>query len=952
LGATEIAWAARYDASANPFEFGADRRQNWFRRLLGAPTASLVYETRAMEQNIFRYIWTNSRREQIAVVIIVLISMIPYYLAFDLPKQIVNGPLQGQGFSTPGSTQPFMALSFNLPLYGNVHLTDGIQLERLPLLMALSITFLVLVIVNGLFKYVINTRKGLLGERLLRRIRYQLVDRILRFLPSRFTQMKSGEVASMVKDEIEPLGGFAADAFTQPILLGGQAFTALLFIFVQHFWLGMVAGTTAAIQFAIIPRMRRRLIVLGRERQVTARELAGHVAEIVDGIQTIHANDATNYQRARISARLGRIFKIRYDIYQWKFLVKFLNNFIAQMTPFLFYTIGGYLTVLGSLDVGQLIAVINAYKELPGPLKDLIDWDLARQDVQVKYEQIVTQFEADDMIDASLQSIDADLPADDLDTLVSQRLTVHSESGAQLLEDVSITIAQGESVALIGGSNDGGPVLGDALGGQLRSSGGALFLGAHDMSNLPARVTGRVIGYTGQVSFFEADTVLNNVTYGLKRRPGALPKDEPADIREHRIWLHNEAERTGNPVLDIDVDWIDYDDVQPMPGRENLVASISAVLDVVGMSEDVIGFALRARLDTEDLPDLASEVLTLRKTLKEALHDQDLRSIVLPFEQDRYNSEATVVENLLFGVPADKENSIGMIVRDTFFAKAMAEAGLIELLFDLGWRFARNTAELFDGSQSSPEMLKWLTHIKPEELPEYEQILARTTPDGAHAARRDDLLRLIQLAFEYVEPTYRFGLLDDERQQRLTAGRKVLAERLPPALRDLIQTYDPEVYMNNATLGENILFGKVNRRFVRAEEKIENLMRSALRDLFARNPAAREQVMSVGLEYDIGPGGRRLTLVQRQKVALARALIRRSRFYVFNEPLAGSDPALQELTITSILRFLSAQTPQPGVVWVLANASLSKTFSRRIELKNGRLLAGTPTEDAEALGGS
>ena len=35
----------------------------------------------------------------------------------------------------------------------------------------------------------------------------------------------------------------------------------------------------------------------------------------------------------RISSRLGHIFKIRYDLYQWKFMVKFLNNFLAQYVP-------------------------------------------------------------------------------------------------------------------------------------------------------------------------------------------------------------------------------------------------------------------------------------------------------------------------------------------------------------------------------------------------------------------------------------------------------------------------------------------------------------------------------------------------------------------------------------------------------------------------------------------
>ena len=123
--------------------------------------------------------------------------------------------------------------------------------------------------------------------------------------------------------------------------------TALVFIIVQNFWLGLIAGGMVGIQGLIIPKLRRRLIVLGRERQLTARQLAGRVGEIVDGIAAIHVHDTSNYERADIGARLGRIFKIRYDIYQWKFFVKFLNNFLAQLTPFLFYAIGGYLALKG-----------------------------------------------------------------------------------------------------------------------------------------------------------------------------------------------------------------------------------------------------------------------------------------------------------------------------------------------------------------------------------------------------------------------------------------------------------------------------------------------------------------------------------------------------------------------------------------------------------------------------
>lgn len=896
-----------------------------------------------MERNIFRYIWNYSRPEQVAVVLLVIISMVPYYLAFDLPKQIVNGPLQGQGFDTPGSTQPFMALSYEIPLIGTtVQLTDGIQLERLPLLVALSFTFLALVVVNGLFKYVINTRKGLLGERLLRRGRYILIDRILRFKPGRVAQMKSGEVASMVKDEIEPLGGFSADAFTQPVLLGGQAITALVFIFVQNLWLGAVAGILAVVQVAIIPRMRRRLIVLGRERQLTARELAGQVAEIVDGIQTIHANDATNLVRARVSARLGRIFKIRYDIYQWKFLVKFVNNFIAQITPFFFYLIGGYLTIIGSLDVGQLIAVINAYKELPGPMKELIDWDLARQDVQVKYEQIVEQFHADEMITPALQSLDAELPPGRLDPLATQRLTVLGGNGVQILDNVSFAVNEGDFTALVGASADGAPVLGDVLGGQIAPSTGTIMLGDYDVSQLPERVTGRVIGYAGQSPFLEAETVFSNVTYGLMRRPAPIPENEAPAIREHRLWAHRESARTGNPVLDVDADWIDYDEVQPMAGRENLIGSISEVLDVVGLGEDVIGFALRSRLNVGKQPDLADEVLALRRALSDRLADQELADIVQPFRPDQYNTEATILENLLFGVPSDAATSADDILAHPFFEATLRDTGLGAMLFGLGWQFASDTVELFESSQGNPEMLQWLTHVRPEELPAYQQTLARSTPGGVAAATREDVTRLILLAFEYVEPVYRFGLLDDERRDDLIVGRRVLAERVPADLRGRLQRYDPDIYLNNATLADNILFGKLNRRFVRAEEKIDEIMRTALRELFDRKPAVRDEIMTVGLGFYVGPNGRRLTQLQRQKIALARSLIRRSRYYVFNEPLAGADPGLQGRIIRSTLHFLSRQTPRPGVAWVLTNADLAADFDNRVELQKGRILVETP----------
>ena len=84
---------------------------------------------------------------------------------------------------------------------------------------------------------------------------------------------------------------------------------------------------------------------------------------MIGGATEVRANDTMRFELADASSRLGTIYGIRVEIYKRKFFVKFLNNFLAQVTPFFFYAIGGYFVIQGQLTVGALVAVIAAYKE-------------------------------------------------------------------------------------------------------------------------------------------------------------------------------------------------------------------------------------------------------------------------------------------------------------------------------------------------------------------------------------------------------------------------------------------------------------------------------------------------------------------------------------------------------------------------------------------------------------
>ena len=116
--------------------------------------------------------------------------------------------------------------------------------------------FLGYVIINGAFKLYINTYKGRLGERMLRRLRYQLVDRVLRFPFPQYRRVRSSEIATMIKDEVDPLGGFIGEAFATPAFLVGQALAALLFIMLQSWALGLVTLAILMVQTLLIPKLQ------------------------------------------------------------------------------------------------------------------------------------------------------------------------------------------------------------------------------------------------------------------------------------------------------------------------------------------------------------------------------------------------------------------------------------------------------------------------------------------------------------------------------------------------------------------------------------------------------------------------------------------------------------------------------------------------------------------------
>jgi putative ABC transport system ATP-binding protein len=831
-----------------------------------------------IDKSFFRYVWRNSRREQVTILLVVLASLPLYFWSLDLPKSIVNDAIQGRAFKVGEETVHTIkafGLHLSLPdfLGGQTYeLFGGIDMSRPAYLFALSMVFLVLVLINGGFKWLINLQKGVMGERMLRRLRFDLVRQLTWFQPEEMRGIKPAEAASMINNEVEPIGVFIGDAFVQPAFLGTQALTALFYILVQSFWLGLAAGVIVGVQGIIIPILRREQIRLGKQRQLASRQLAGRIGEIVESSPAIRAHGTAPYERSEIGSRLAGLFFIRLDLYNRKFAVKFLNNLLAQLTPFFFYTVGGWLALQHKLDVGQLVAVIAAYRDLPPPVKELIDWDQQRNDVSVKYEQIIEQFDVDEP-DANEELVE---PADSAkDRIDVDGLSIADQHGAPLIENVTFAVDVPGHVTLAGPPGAGGEIVARALAHQLSRWKGNIRLNGQDISHLRSGALAHVMAYAGPDPVLLPSSIRDNVVYSLRRNPPA-PGDAPAS-KEEAIRLH-EAERSGNPLEAPGDQWIDLA-AAGVKDMAELDRRILAIFALLGFSEDIYRLGLLGKIKAVTEDELGERFVGVRQAIWKKLAEESKSRLVEPFDPKRFNSNATIGENLLFGVPVGDVFAEQNLAANPYVGQVIESDGLATTLPAIGVRLAEMMLEMFAGMPPGNPLYERFSFIAASDLPGLQEVVnrAKSRRRNETSADRD---KLISLALGYVEPRHRLGLLDDQTRAAIVEGRAKLRAIIPKSLTGAVEFYDPSHYCGAAPVRDNLLFGRIAYGIANAQETVSGVVKAALSDI-----GLLDTVYRIGLDYQVGAHGRLLFPRQRAAVDLARCLIKNPRILILDDAL-------------------------------------------------------------------
>ncbi len=814
------------------------------------------------------------------------------YLTLELPKRIINDAI-GAGSQT---------VNF-----------FGYDVGQITFLMILCGAFLLSVLAHGIMKMRINTMKGVLAERLLRRLRYTLIARILRFPAPYFERTSQGELVSMVTSESEPMGGLMGDAVAQPVLQAGQMLTILFFLFLQSFAFGIAACALIPLQAWLIPKLQKQINLLNKKRVIQIRALAAEIGEGAAGAGTLRTNGGWRYRLALFSERLGRLYAIRFEIFQKKFFMKFLNNFIGQLTPFFFYAIGGYLAIKGEITVGALVAALAAYKDLSSPWKELLAYYNQSQDMSLRWETIMERFAPAGMIDTKLFDNDpGDLPRLTGD-IVLDGISVADADGNMVLEDIDVTFQSGKSIAITAPSDEDRRALAEVLLREVVPSSGTVRIAGHVLAELHQSAIAKRIGHATSRPVMFVGSFGENISLPLRLRPAG-----GSDQSEESL----ESARAGNSTDTSQVDWIDLEETES-GGPDTLR---DWWLDLIkGMELDRALFArgMDQRFDPTAHPALAKALVSLRPTVAEKLRAADLDTYLHRFDIAAFNPALPVAENLIFATPRQRVTA-EILQEQTAFMALLKELGL--------------EADLLQLAVDTVDVLRQTFGVDGTDHPLFRKLgldaatfeaavdLRAKQREGAELSVAD---KASLLAVTFAISAEKLGsALPDQIIARVLDMRQNHSAALQASLSDLFSPISPDAPVAGLTVLENALFGKIAET---AGPQGEALRRIAIDALYE----AELEGLVLGLIFDVPLtlGGTNLPALLTETLAISRATIKRPHVLILDNVLSSFDAATRAGLHTRLRGLL----PETTIICLQPGFDNAEGFDAQYVLQQGRM---------------
>ncbi|WP_328889821.1 ABC transporter ATP-binding protein [Streptomyces sp. NBC_00316] len=389
-----------------------------------------------------------------------------------------------------------------------------------------------------------------LGEGLILDLRTAVFDHVQRMPIAFFTRTRTGALVSRLNNDVigaqrafsNTLSGVVSNVVTLLLTLG-----VMLSISWQITVLALVL-----LPVFVLParRMGTRMARLQREAAAHNAAMGTRMTErfSAPGATLVKLFGRPADESAEFAARAGRVrdIGVRTAMAQSAFITAL--TLVSALALALVYGLGGYYTLRGRLDAGEVVALALLLTRLYAPLTALAGARVEVMSALVSFERVFEVLDLKPLIEqkpdaravpegpvsVEFDNVRFGYPSADKVSLASLEdvATLDTRGGTEVLRGISFRAGPGQTVALVGSSGAGKSTIAQLLPRLYDTDEGSVRIGGIDVRDLTADTLRDTLGMVTQDGHLFHESVRANL---LLARPGATEEDLWDALRRSRL---------------------------------------------------------------------------------------------------------------------------------------------------------------------------------------------------------------------------------------------------------------------------------------------------------------------------------------------------------------------------------------------------------------------------------
>ncbi|MFF5280466.1 ABC transporter ATP-binding protein [Streptomyces sp. NPDC013171] len=351
------------------------------------------------------------------------------------------------------------------------------------------------------------------------RLRAQAQRKLARLPLTYLDGQPRGEVLSRTTNDIDNITQTLQQAFSQMT----RALLTLVGVLLMMFWispvLALVALATVPVSVAVAAFVGKRAQPQFVKQWAVTGRLGSHVEEMITG----HTEVVAFGRRAEAVRRFDELGE---ELYRASFRAQFVSGFIQPALTFVgnlnyvfVAVVGGLRVASGTLTVGDVQAFIQYSYDFNGPITQVAAMANLLQSGVASAERVFDLLDAEE---ESPEPAEPRRPAELRGRVSFEEVAFRYEDGRPLIEDLSLTVEPGRTVAIVGPTGAGKTTLVNLLMRFHEVTGGRITLDGVDTAAMTREELRSATGMVLQDTWLFGGTIADNIAYGV---PGEVSRE-------------------------------------------------------------------------------------------------------------------------------------------------------------------------------------------------------------------------------------------------------------------------------------------------------------------------------------------------------------------------------------------------------------------------------------------